>query len=157
MRLYFDDFAVGQVYELGERSLTREQIIAFATEFDPQPFHLDDAAAKDTIYGGVIASGWHTGSTLMRLLADGLLNDSTSQGSPGLEELRWIKPVYPADRLSGRSVVEETHASRSKLHLGSVLMRSELHNQRDETVLMMRSWGIFLRRASEVVGEIRAD
>jgi acyl dehydratase len=156
LRLYFDDFAPEQTYELGERTLSRDQIIAFATEFDPQPFHLNDAAAADNIYGSLIASGWHTGSTLMRLMADGLLVDSTSLGSPGLEELRWLKPVYPGDTVRGRCVIEQTRASRSKPDRGVVLIRAELRNQHDDLVLMMRSWGMFGRRATEVIDEARA-
>ncbi|MEM7407637.1 MAG: MaoC family dehydratase [Pseudomonadota bacterium] len=146
LKLYFEDFEAGQVFELGSRTLSAERILEFAREFDPQPFHIDEAAAARSIYGRLIASGWHTGSTLMGLVAEGLLNRTTSQGSPGLEELRWTKPVYPGDELSGRCTVEQTRASRSKPDRGSVLILSELRNQHGDVCVAMRSWGIFLRR-----------
>ncbi|MBI3106797.1 MAG: acyl dehydratase [Candidatus Rokubacteria bacterium] len=91
---HFEDFRPGDVIELGSRTITKEAIIAFAKEFDPQVFHVDEEAAKQTIYGGLLASGWHTGSLLMRLLYDGLVARTASLGSPGIDELRWLKPVW---------------------------------------------------------------
>lgn len=149
MRMYFEDFEVNQVFELGSRTLARERILAFAEEFDPQPFHLDETAASQSIYGGIIASGWHTGSVLMGLFATGLLNNTSSQGSPGVDELRWLKPVRPGDTLHGRTTVLETRDSRSRPSVGLVQMHSELRNDTDEAVLSLKSWGLFSRRLDD--------
>ena len=143
---YFEDFTPGQVIELGSRTITRDQIIAFAKEFDPQPFHLDDEAAKRTIYGGLIASGWHTGSIMMRLLYDGLLHDTVSLGSPGVDELRWVKPVRPGDILSARLTVLECVPSRSKPDRGIVRSIVELRNQQGEIVVTSKGLSLFGRR-----------
>jgi acyl dehydratase len=143
---YFEDFTPGQVIELGSRAITRDQILAFAKEFDPQPFHLDDEAAKKTIYGGLIASGWHTGSLMMRLLYDGLVQDTVSLGSPGVDELRWVKPVRPGDTLSGRVTVLECIPSRSKPDRGIVRSLVELRNQHGEVVVTSRGLSLFGRR-----------
>src|SRR5688572_26682859 len=126
---YFEDFTPGQTIELGRRSITRDEIIAFAREFDPQPFHLDEEAAKTTIYGGLIASGWHTAAISMRLLYDGLVKDTVSLGSPGVDELRWVKPVRPGDTLSARLTVLECVPSRSKPDRGIVRSTIEMLNQ----------------------------
>src|SRR5579859_3157513 len=104
---YFEDFAVGHTLELGSYTITREEILAFARQFDPQPFHTDEEQAKASLYGGLIASGWHTASIFMRLLVDGLLNDTASMGSPGVDELRWLRPVRPGDTLRARFTVRE--------------------------------------------------
>ena len=100
--------------ELGARTITKGEILAFAREFDPQPFHTDEAAARHTIFGGLIASGWHTGSLSMRLFYEGLIKDVVSLGSPGFDELRWVRPVRPGDTLSARLTVLECAPSRSK-------------------------------------------
>ncbi|MGI9507839.1 MAG: MaoC family dehydratase, partial [Geminicoccaceae bacterium] len=113
-KLFLDDFKAGQVYPLGSRSLSEQEIIAFAERYDPQPFHIDPDAAADTIYGGVIASGWQTACVFGRLFVDGLLNRSAAMGSPGLDELRWLKPVRPGERLEARVQVMEARPSRSK-------------------------------------------
>ena len=97
MTKYFEDFLVGDVIDLGSVEVTEAAIIEFAREFDPQPFHIDPEAALETPFGGLIASGWHTCALFMRLMCDGMLNDSSSQGSSGMEELRWLKPVRPGD------------------------------------------------------------
>jgi acyl dehydratase len=135
---YFEDFRAGEVLELGRYVVSREQIIAFAREFDPQPFHLDEEAARRTIYGGLLASGWHTGAIFMRLLAEGLLQDTASMGSPGLDELRWLRPVRPGDTLSARMTVLETVPSRSKPDRGLVRSLSEVLNQRGEVVMTLK-------------------
>ena len=96
-QIHLDDFAPGQVHHLGRRTLGRDEIVAFARNWDPQPFHLDEQAAAASIYGGLIASGWHTLCAFMRLFADGLLNRAAAMGSPGIDELRWLKPVRPGD------------------------------------------------------------
>jgi acyl dehydratase len=101
----FEDFTPGRVFELGSVEVTEHEIIEFAARYDPQPFHVDPDAAAETIFGGLIASGWHTCSMCMRLLVDGLLSRSTSLGSPGMEQIRWTTPVRPGDQLTARSTV----------------------------------------------------
>jgi acyl dehydratase len=145
-RRYFEDFTPGDVIELGSRSVSRDEIVAFAREFDPQPFHLDEEAAQQSVYGGLLASGWHTGSISMRLLADGLVNHTVSMGSPGLDEMRWVKPVRPGDTLSGRYTVLECIPSRSRADRGVVRSLLELRNQHGDVVMTIRGVGIFGRR-----------
>jgi len=144
---YFDDFKPGQIFELGRHTITKESIVAFAREYDPQPFHTDEEAAKETIYGGLIASGWQTGALLMRLFWDGLLHECASLGSPGIDELRWVKPVRPGDTLSLRYTVVETVPSRSKPDRGIVRSLCEMRNQDGDVVLTMKGLGMFMRRA----------
>ena len=143
---YFEDFKPGDVIELGARTISKERILAFAREFDPQPFHIDEEAAKRSIYGGLLASGWHTGSLLMRILNDGLLKDTASLGSPGVDELRWIKPVRPGDVLSARMTILESIPSRSKPDRGLIRSLMELRNQHGEVVLSVRGLSLLGRR-----------
>ena len=146
IRLYFEDFPPGDVRESGARTVTREEILAFAREFDPQPFHIDEAAAKQTIYGGLIASGWHTIAIYMRLMWDSYLKDTASLGSPGVDEVRWLTPVRPGDTLRARFTVVDAVPSRSKPDRGIVRSLSEVFNQRGEVVMTLRGLGMFGRR-----------
>ena len=137
MTSYLEDFAVGQVERFGTYPVTREAVIDFATRFDPQPFHLDDAAAAaSAIFGRLSASGWHTASMTMRMLVD---QDRTmgrvTLGSPGIDEVRWLKPVYPGDTLSVESEVVGVRRSRSKPEMGSVKVRILTCNQHGEPVM----------------------
>ena len=143
---YWDDIKEGEVVELGSRMLDKERMVAFAREFDPQPFHTDEKAAEASIWGGLIASGWLTGSTLMRLFYDGFLKDTASMGSPGIDELRWLKPVRPGDTLSARLIVLETAASRSKPDRGIVRSLMEVLNQHGEVVMTTKGVNFFRRR-----------
>ncbi len=143
---YFEDFAPGQVLELGSRTISRESMLAFAREFDPQPFHVDEEAAKRSIYGGLLASGWHTCSLWMRILCDGLLADTASLGSPGVDELRWLKSVRPGDTLSVRMTVLEAIPSRSKPDRGLLRSLTEMRNQHGEVVLTARGLSLLGRR-----------
>jgi acyl dehydratase len=143
---YFEDFIVGHTIELGSRTITKEAIIAFAREFDPQPFHIDEEAARQTVFGGLIASGWHTGSLTMRLFCDGVIGRTASLGSPGIDELRWVRPVRPGDTLSGRVKVIESVPSRSKPDRGIVRSLLELRNQHGEVVLTLKGINLILRR-----------
>ena len=131
----YEDLPEGATVALGSKTVTAEEIIEFASEFDAQPMHLDEAAGKASILGGLSASGWHTCAMFMRLLCDGFLLESTSQGSPGLDYVRWKKPVLAGDRLTGRSTVLGTRTSKSKPGLGFVTIKSEMLNQRGETVM----------------------
>ena len=143
---YFEDFQVGQVHELGTYVVSREELLAFARQYDPQPFHLDEEAGRQSIYGSIIASGWHTAAICHRLLVESLLQDSSSMGSPGLDELRWLLPVKPGDTLSVRIEVLATTPSRSKADRGSLKTRMEVRNQRGEVVMTESATVLFRRR-----------
>ena len=142
-KLYWEDFSPGRAFEHGPRRITREEIVAFAGRYDPQPFHLDDAAARDSIYGGLIASGWMTCGVLMRMLVDHVISPVASMGSPGVDELRWLRPVRPGDRLRARVTVLETRRSRSRPDRGIVRLHQEALNQDGEVVLSMRGMGLY--------------
>ncbi len=144
--LYFEDFQVGNVCELDGPTLTEASIIEFASKYDPQYFHIDPEAAKSSIYGGLIASGWHTVSLCMRMICDAYLADAASLGSPGINEIRWLVPVRAGDALRLRMTVKEAKASRSKPDRGSVLHLWEVFNQRAVLVMRMEGYGMFLRR-----------
>lgn len=146
---YWEDFQAGEVREFGAVTVKREDIIDFASRFDPQPFHLDEAAGRESPYGGLIASGWHTGALAMRMMCDEYLLDAASLGSPGLESLRWTAPVRPGDTLRMRLTVLATRVMKSRPDAGLVDTRWELFNQRDELVLDMRGWGMFARRPAQ--------
>ena len=141
--IYFEDFPPGRVFELGSVTVTREAIIEFATRFDPQPFHTDERAAAESAFGGLIASGWHTGSVLMKLLSSTL--GEASLGSPGGDDLRWLAPVRPGDELRLRVTVESARPSSSKPDRGVLVYRNELFNQHDEVVMTFTST-MFMRR-----------
>ncbi len=143
---YFEDFKPGEVAELGSHTITKDEIIAFARQFDPQTFHLDEEAARQTIFGGLIASGWHTGSLVMRLFCDGVIKDTASLGSPGVDEMRWIKPVRPGDTLSLRMTVTECVPSRSKPDRGIVRSLLELRNQHGEVAVSIKGMNLVRRR-----------
>lgn len=143
---YFEDLRVGDEREYGAYTVTRDAILAFAREFDPQPFHLDDEAARRSHFGGLVASGWHTAAICMRLSVDGLVGETASMGSPGVDELRWLVPVRPGDTLSLRVRCVELTPSRSKPDRGSVRFDYELLNQAREVVMRMRAIGIIARR-----------
>lgn len=145
-RLWWEDFPVGLVLELGRTTVTRDAVLDFAQQFDPQPFHLDDAAAESSLFGRLSASGWHTCAMLMRMICDGYLLESASLGSPGIDSIRWLRPVYPGDRLRGRMTVLEARPMNSKPDVGLVRSLSEVFNQDDEPVLKMEGWGMFRRR-----------
>ncbi|HEX8434265.1 MaoC family dehydratase [Archangium sp.] len=143
---YFEDFQVGQVLELGSYEVSREEILAFARQYDPQPFHLDDEAGRQSIFGSIIASGWQTAAICHRLLVGSVLKDSASMGSPGLDELRWLLPVRPGDTLSARIEVLASTPSRSKADRGSVKTRMEARNQKGEVVMTELATVLFRRR-----------
>lgn len=144
---YFEDLSPGQVIELGTSpEITEAEIIAFARQWDPQPFHVDPEAARDSIFGGLVASGWHTGAMLMRLLVESVLSQYHSQGSPGLERVRFLRPVRPGDVLTGRYTVLEAVPSASRPSIGKVRAVSELVNQRGEVAVSLESWGFYRRR-----------
>jgi acyl dehydratase len=143
---YWEDIKAGDVVELGSRTMDKERMLSFAREFDPQPFHTDEKAAAASIWGGLIASGWHTGSVLMRIFYEGFLKDAAGLGSPGIDELRWLKPVRPGDTLSARLTVLEATASRSKPDRGIIRSLMEVRNQHGEVVMTTTGVNFFSRR-----------
>lgn len=143
---WFEDYEAGEVIELGEYPVSEEEVIEFGKRYDPQPFHIDPEAAKESAYGGLIASGWHTGSIMMRMLVDGFVSEVASMGSPGLDELRWLAPVRPGDVLRGRIRILETRRSASKPDRGLVRLEQEALNQRDEVVARWVGWNIYRAR-----------
>ena len=146
---YFEDFQVGERIELGSVMVTEEEIIAFAREYDPQPFHISPEQAKHSFYGGLIASGWHTVSLLMRLMVDALINDTISLGSPGVDEVRWLKPVRPNDTLHARLTIVETAPSKRRAELGILTSKSEVFNQSGDLVLTLKGVHFFGRRPTQ--------
>jgi acyl dehydratase len=143
---YFEDFPVGEVATFGNKTVTAEEIVAFARDWDPQPFHLDAEAAKDSQIGELIASGWHTGAMLMRMMCDAYLLDSASEGAPGIDEMRWLKPVRPGDVLSVRRTTLHARVSRSRPSIGIIDFQFDVLNQHGETALMLRSASFMRRR-----------
>jgi acyl dehydratase len=145
----YEDLEVGQVLDLGARTVTAEEIVEFASEFDPQPMHLDEAAGKAGILGGLSASGWHTCSIYMRMVCDAFILQSTSEGAPGIEYVRWKKPVRPGDTLAGRATITTKRKSKSRPDLGFANCRGELENQKGEIVLELENVGMFRLRHPE--------
>jgi acyl dehydratase len=146
--LYFEDFSAGQTFQLGAHEFTADNIVAFAREYDPQPMHVDPERARLGPYGGLIASGWHTAGVYMRLLVDGLIGKTESLGSPGLDSLRWLRPVRPGDVLSARITILETRASESRPERGIVRSRGEMVNQDGEIVMSVEAVNFYGRRLS---------
>jgi acyl dehydratase len=144
---YFEDFTVGEVLVLGSRSVTEAEIVEFARQFDPQPFHTDPERAKASVFGGLIASGWHTVGLYMRLLVEGFIGTmAESQGSPGVDKIEWLKPVRPGDTLTARVTILELIPSKSRPDRGTIRTLGEMVNQRGEVVMSMRGLGFFGRR-----------
>ena len=143
---YWEDLTVGSVRDLGTASLTAEEIKEFAAKFDPQPFHLDEEAARHSMFGALCASGWHTCALAMGMTVRNFLSKSASLGSPGLESLKWLKPVYPGDTLRLRQVIVEARPLRSRPDVGIVRSRWEMSNQHGEPVMQMEGYGMFRRR-----------
>jgi len=151
---YLEDFRAGEVIDLGSVTMTEEEMLDFARRFDPQPYHVDAELAKQTVFGGLIASGWHTGSLFMRLAAIGVLNKAASLASPGLEEVRWLKPVRPGDVLRGTYEVLEVTPSESNPSRGTVRGKGELVNQHGEVVLRVVARNHFQRRTPSSQGRV---
>jgi acyl dehydratase len=151
-RWWWEDFPVGHVREFGGLTVTREDVLAFARAYDPQPFHVDDAAAERSLFGRLAASGWHTAALAMRMMCDAYLLESASLGSPGIENLRWLKPVYPGDTLGMKLTVLEARPMASRPHVGLVKSQWDLFNQHGDAVMTMQGWGMFRRRPATLIG-----
>lgn len=144
---WFEDYPPGLVLEFGSTTLDESELVDFARRYDPQPFHVDADAAAQSGYGGLIASGWHTGSLMMRLLVEHFLSPESGLGSPGIDELRWLAPVRPGDRLSVRVTILEARRSQSKPDRGLIRTRIEVLNQRREVVMAMKALNFILCRS----------
>lgn len=146
---WFEDYVEGETAEFGPIRVDEDEVVAFGRQYDPQPFHVDRAAAQAGPFGGLIASGWHTCALMMRLLAQEYLSAASSLGSPGIDELRWVKPVRPGDELRLRTTVEQARRSRSKPDRGLVRTRVELVDRAGDVVLRLTAMNLVLARGPE--------
>jgi len=143
---FFEDYRVGEVFEFGDELVTEQEIVEFANRYDPQPFHVDPAAATNSSFGGLIASGWMTAGIMMRMLVEHFISREAGMGSPGIDELRWLRPVRPGDRLRTRVTILETRRSSSKPDRGMVLTLDEVLNQDGDVVMTLKGWGMYRAR-----------
>jgi acyl dehydratase len=155
-KFYFEDFTEGEVTESPTRRITREEIITYAAEFDPQPMHLDEEAARASMLGGLAASGWHSCAIMMRMLCDWFVLDSASMGAPGVDEACWLNPLRPDDVIKIRRTVREKRASRSRPDRGFVSMHYEMINQNGEVVMTLTTPMMAQRRDSASQSESTA-
>ena len=149
-KLYWEDFEQGATAVYGPRLVTREEIVAFAAEFDPQPMHLDEAAARGTMLGGLGASGWHMCCLFMRIIADGFVLNSSSMGGPGVEETRWLAPLRPGTQVRVRSKVIETRVSKSRPEMGLVKFEYLLVDDAGAPLMSLTTTQMFARRQRDV-------
>jgi acyl dehydratase len=147
---YFEDYEIGRVYEPdGRYEVTTSEVKEFAEQYDPQPFHVDEDAAKDSIFGSLAASGWHTASMCMRVFADGFLDEESSMGARGIDELRWRKPVYPGDTLRVEVEILDKRVSESRPEMGHVRTKLRGYNQDDDLVVEWIALGMHRRRNTD--------
>jgi acyl dehydratase len=145
-KLYWEDFTPGRVFDHGPRRLPRQEMIGFAAEFDPQPMHLDEEAARRTMMGGLCASGWYACCILMRMSADGFILNSSSMGAPGVDEVKWLAPIRPDDELTLRATVRDTRVSNSRPDMGFVRFDMELFNAKARRVMTLTTSLMMARR-----------
>ena len=152
---YFEDFEVGATQKFGEYRVTREEILEFAAKYDPQPFHLSDEAAAKTLFGSLCASGWHTCAMLMSMIVENMQSGNpggsprgnpAALGSPGIDEIRWTKPVFPGDTLRVESTILDKKPSRSRPEIGTIYMQNKVYNQNDELVMSNKPMVMYRRR-----------
>jgi acyl dehydratase len=149
---YFEDFKVGETHDCGSKTVHKDEIVGFAREFDPQPFHVDEKKAEASPYGGLIASGWHTCALCMRLAVDGVLKDTANMGSPGVENLRWLKPVRPGDTIEVTVSVLEMVPSSSRPDRGRIKVKFEVTDHTGDTLMDMVAWMMMKRRPAGTPG-----
>lgn len=147
IKYYFEDFIVGETVEFGSYTVTKEEIIEFASEFDPQPFHLDEEAAKQSILGGLCTSGWHTMAIFMRLVCDGYALESASLGAPGVKEARWKRPLYAGDTVRLKRTCRDRRVSKSRPEMGICDFYFEMLNQDDRVITTIEMPAMFSLRA----------
>ena len=143
---YFEDFKVGESLYCGAKTFSKEEIVEFARQFDPQPFHTDEEKAARSQFGGIIASGWHTCAVCMRLVVDAMVSHTASMGSPGVDSIRWLKPVRPGDTVSLRATVLEAEASKSRPDRGRLILAYELRDRQGDLLMTMRAIAMIGRR-----------
>jgi len=153
IKYFWEDLPVGATLEVGSVTVDRDEVVAFASKYDPQPFHLSDEAAAKSMFGKLSASGWHTCAMAMSLMVRDFLNESASLGSPGLEQLKWLKPVYPGDTLTLRARVVKSRPMKSHPGVGLTRTIWEMFNQHGEQVLLMDSYAMFRRREPDTPGD----
>jgi acyl dehydratase len=151
-KLYWEDFKPGAISIYGPRLVTREEIVAFASEFDPQPMHLDEEAGRASLLRGLGASGWHICCLFMRMIADGYILNSTSMGAPGIEEARWLKPLRPGMRIRVRATVLDTRGSKSRPEMGLTKFRFDVVDETDDCLMTLTTTPMFGRRQPAVAG-----
>jgi acyl dehydratase len=146
-KIFYDDIKVGDTEEFGSKTVSKEEIIDYASQYDPQPFHLDEDLAKHSVFGSLCASGWHTAAMTMRMMVDNMMGSGfAGMGSPGLDKLEWKKPVFPGDTLKVKTVILEKRESKSRPNIGLMKSQSEVLNQKDEVVMRMVSNIMVLKR-----------
>lgn len=145
---FFEDYQVGEVFEFGDALITEREVVEFATQYDPQPFHIDKPAAEKSMFGGLIASGWMTGSIMMRMTVDHFVSPQSGLGSPGIDEVRWTRPVRPGDRLRMRVTIVESRRSASKPDRGIIRSLSEAINQNGDVVMSFKGMGLYRCRTA---------
>jgi acyl dehydratase len=150
-KLFFEDFEPGAVRDYGPRLVTREEIVGFAAEFDPQPMHLDEEAGRASMLGGLAASGWHTCCLMMRMAADGFVLNSASMGAPGVDEVRWLAPLRPGSRITLRTTVLDSRSSASRPEMGFVKMLFEVCDDKNTLLMTLTASLIMGRRAAQAV------
>lgn len=148
-KTYWEDVPLGLTYKTANHTVTKEEVIEFASEYDPQPFHLDEEAAKHSILGGLCASGWHTCALAMRLVYDAFLKDAAADGSPGVDEVRWRKPLYVGSTVHVNVECIDRRPSASKPDRGLVKWRWVMENQAGDTIMTLESWVMIRRRAGD--------
>ncbi|WP_281300298.1 MULTISPECIES: MaoC family dehydratase [unclassified Iodidimonas] len=147
--VFFEDFKIGQEDHFGRYEVTRDEVIDFARRYDPQPFHVDDEAARSSLFGGLCASGWHTCAMTMRMMVDHMKeNGVASLGSPGVDEIRWLQPVFPGDVLSVQMKITNTRRLKSRPEIGNIQSDYTVLNQKGEPVLTFKSNGFFAARSA---------
>jgi acyl dehydratase len=155
--IWFEDVEVGQVARFGRYEVTRDEVVEFARQWDPQPFHLDEAAARESFFGGLIASGWHTGAMFIRMVVDHAVAGTASVGAVGFDDLRWRRPVRPGDVLGVETEVLEKTPSRSRADLGTVRVAGRVLDQRGEVVMSLVSIVLYRRRPGAQVSAGAGD
>ncbi len=146
IKYFWEDLSVGTTRKIGEITVDHDEVIAFASRYDPQPFHLNEEAAAKSMFGKLSASGWHTCAMAMGLMVRGFLHESSSLGSPGMEGIKWLKPVYPGDTLTLHQRISESRPMKSRPDVGLTRTVWEMFNQDGDQVLMMDGYGMFRRR-----------
>ncbi len=152
-KIFFEDLEIGVAETFGSYAVTKEEVIDFASKYDPQPFHLDEEVAKQSVFGGLCASGWHTCAMTMRLLVDHMMAQGfAGMGSPGVDEIKWKRPVFPGDTLSVRGELVEKRDSQSRPNLGLVKSRYQVFNQNNEMVMQLVTNAMVLKRGEKPGG-----